>query len=225
MKHKVKVVKLPTKGKSGLQLAPDGSLRFTANNTWESQHLYATVSQNREPIKPFDWCINLKTNHIFQASYMDANNINSTDPAYNKYNCCKKIIATTDPKLNISIWDDISTIMIDGKRREPDVKGIPQLQQSFLKEFVDNPSGEWEVGYRCQELQHYKHHLAGKTCTCKKNTIVINPDNTVNITSVEDKTYSREDVKVLINKTIDKWRYEKDTGTTIRNNWIKDNLK
>tara|TARA_R110000823_G_scaffold214021_1_gene343875 strand:- start:69399 stop:70007 length:609 start_codon:yes stop_codon:yes gene_type:complete len=202
MKHKVKVVMLPTEGKSGLQLAPDGSLRFTANNTWESQHIYVTVSQDVGPIKFGDWVYSVRgfigIFGEFEDSYEDE---------------CKKIIATTDPKLFGKYNENIkSTIYSENYR-------MPQLQQSFLKEFVDNPDEEWEVEYEI--IGHYNNDKSRNW----ESRLKLNPDNTVNITSVEERMYSGKKVKVLINKTIDKWRYEKDTGTTIRNNWIKDNLK
>ena len=211
MKHKVKVVKLPTKGKSGLQLAPDGSLRFTANNTWESQHSYATVSQDIEPIKKGDWITD--GIEVIKAS----SKIVNAQGLVNRRNWCK-IIATTDKSLGSIITKKDG--LLNRLQQEGKIKSfLPQLPQSFLKEFVANPDGEYEVEYEI--IGHYNNDKSRNW----ESRLKLNPDNTVNITSVEERIYSGKEVKVLINKTIDKWRYEKDTGTTIRNNWIKDNLK
>tara|TARA_R110000851_G_scaffold95560_1_gene207578 strand:- start:672 stop:1367 length:696 start_codon:yes stop_codon:yes gene_type:complete len=204
MKNPVKVVMLPTestsnvaviKGIMKLEYKPD----FRKNQLL-FQHIYVTVSQDVEFIKEGDWVVvphlggllATTVKEISRTGMLIHGQVANILEAGCKLEHARKIIATNDPKLNINNFSDVD-------RLEDFEIIVPQVKQSFLKEFVANPDGKFEVEFRCQELQHYKHHLVGNTCTCKKTTLVLNQDNTVNITVVEEeKMYSTDEVKKLL---------------------------
>jgi hypothetical protein len=198
MKHEVKVVMLPTEDQvipfnlhkcikyyedvvlPGENLMEDdihnvGELdvllsKYADNYYWEPQYLYITVSQDVEPIKEDDWYYDVVLNKVFQlkkicphdtCDYMS----NQDNKFRTDSNNARKIIATTDSK----IYADYST---------PGTTFVPQLQQSFLKEFVANPDGEFEVEYE------YVDGLYSEHGTTRPLILKINQDNTVNITTI-----------------------------------------
>ena len=138
MKEPIKVVMLETSDKTTLHLWTDenGSrpelCELEHSHTRNTQHLYITVSQ---PIKEGDWVIQTnfeKTNSslILIENEMQCKYANDTNGSFTK----RKIIATTDSELKI----DLGHLCLDS---------LPQVPQSFLKEFVTNPDGEYEVEY------------------------------------------------------------------------------
>jgi len=208
MKHKTQVVMLPMLSTlediAPLWLYSENRLEIHCLNeslykeTPIPQHLYITVSQDIEPIKEGDWYHYV--GHILQYE-KDEHTLTPN---------CRKIIATTDPKLRIG---DLKTYFA------PDFKYVPQLQQSFLKEYVANPDGNWEVEY---ELLGSKINGIRTTSRLK-----LNQDNTVNITSVKEKMYSRGEVESLLFKYAEEehaWFSSKSEIESL-NNWIKENLK
>jgi hypothetical protein len=234
MKEPVKVVMLPTEDKSQIwinNLISENDLHFEeyGRHTNTSQHLYATVSQDVEPIKAGDWCIAMDTNIIFQVSNKDLKGINNFKDLY------RKIIATTDPKLTINIWEkDYPT--------EPLKINLPQVPQSFIEEFVANPDREFEVEYETKTLMKPADVYIEEV----KTKLKLNQDNEVNIASVwylgafepsrmdmdkvksfninsvKKKRYSREEVLLLLH---DLSRHLSPNNTTIDlTDWIKKNL-
>ena len=167
MKHKIKVAMLPTEDRTSkiwfhnntkkLLFDPIGVMNCT------SQHLYITVSQDVELIKEGDWITD--GIGIIKAS----SKIVSAQGLFNRRDW-KKIIATTDPRLEYSVTGYTET------RSRTFYEKLPQISQSFLKEFVANPDGEWEVDY------YPKSTIKGITTWLPK----LNQDNTVNITSIEE---------------------------------------
>tara|TARA_R110000851_G_scaffold315229_5_gene477609 strand:- start:8554 stop:9363 length:810 start_codon:yes stop_codon:yes gene_type:complete len=164
MKHKVKVVMLPTKGKTSINLY-EGKLSTKPVKTFSDipfgtmllpgtllelstpQHLYITVSQDVEPIKEGDcWYYDStnKTVNFLKKGHGWGKEINMSQYS--------KIIATTDIELgwtNLGRCDDgigigNSVIHGNGSIFKPH---LPQPQQSFLKEFAANPNGEYKVEY------------------------------------------------------------------------------
>jgi hypothetical protein len=206
MKESIKVVMQPTEditdtnvfkytdsfGDEGIFLNKEG---YRSNH--QNFHLHVTVSNDVEPIKEGDWYINTEEkngakNPFYGKLYRANESIHTVSSTYIQN--LRKITATTDSKLTIPY-------MIDGhsglRQREANgvlqVKLLPQVQQSFLKEFVANPDGEYEVEYYIPNSQfsvfsdnksdNYYHGLGivGETLKLK-----LNQDNTVNITSVEE---------------------------------------
>ena len=213
MKAPIKAVILPTEDKSNICINLSDSViiyttipvKYPHQDIVQNQHVYATVSQDVEPIKEGDWCIAMDTNIIFQVSNKDLKGINNFKDLY------RKIIATTDPK----IYADYST---------PGTTFVPQVQQSFLKAFAANPDGEYEVEY----FEHNHPELGLVDCTVK-----LNQDNEVSITSIEDKMYTLEQMylsaanvthQIAANRGNSEWNM-KVTPKMIVNDWIKINLK
>jgi hypothetical protein len=231
MKQPTKVVTLPTENKNPVTVpflvTPKGSIykhvaggefRRRIKEGFIPQHLYITVSQDVEPIKEGDWyrVMNDKYNKgkrsISQADEKSLKLIQDSNYI------CHKIIATTDPKLETS-----STGYTEDRARTFYEK-LPQLQQSFLKEFVANPDREFEVEYEegtCKCLTCNKTIASTCEYTYKCNIQIIkklklNQDNTVNITPVSIK----QDLLHIC-----KWYQGRDTDALKRvENWVKENL-
>ena len=201
MKHKIRIESLSTKSSNLVYV--DESKQFylltgkehpndLILNLGISKYLYATVSV--EPIKNGNWFYNIKSNIVFK------NDSGETVP---KSDTEFKIIATDDPKLTIEVpgtWD----------------KPMPQLQQSFLKEFVNNPDGEWEVEYM-------EYPNLPKNDPRLKEWIKpkLNQENEVNITSVEEKMYSLQEHKHDLRTVIALCKQEPNFRLE---DWIKENL-
>ena len=188
---------LPTKDGSVLSkayLANPSYLRYNQKgyeydsfNVNDNQHVYITVSQDVEPIKEGDWCIfgynldascngyKITKDSILQCTgYCENGYLLHKDGNTGKEHC-RKIIATTDLKLftRRSFVEDISNNTVSLKSK------LPQPQQSFLKEWVANPDGEYEVEYKV--IRQGEHYSIGNITGYK---LKLNQDNTVNITSV-----------------------------------------
>lgn len=222
MKHKIEVVMLPTednsyvwRSKANHQLTYS-DIPSSFPNLVVKQHTYITVSQDVETIKEGDWFITVQK-HLFQCKRVGIHNIffDQHNDGY-EYQAqkerCLKIIATTDQSL-----------MQNGFHTP-----LPLPQQSFLKEYVANPNGGFEVEYENVEYFDYEYNVQtqiGEHITYLKKELKLNQDNTVNITSVEEKMYGREEVSHLINEAVKAWNYERlDDGSLDLDNWIKENL-
>jgi hypothetical protein len=218
MKHKIKVVMLPTEN-GILQKAPNGlPYIVTEHNRGISdhipQHIYITLSQDVEPIKKGDWKYCSNTDKVLQ--FHGTKNCVCKD--------CRKIISTTDTSLkifsrNMSTLPSLSISQVN----------LPQLQQSFLKEFVANPDGEFEVEYDDIGLTHREGSMVdGSLKIIETLKIKLNQDNTVNIISVEEKMYSREELDSAVYSALTtdgKGAYEMAWSHEDATNWIKKNIK
>tara|TARA_B110000259_G_scaffold26588_1_gene27508 strand:+ start:2651 stop:3298 length:648 start_codon:yes stop_codon:yes gene_type:complete len=213
MKQKVQVVMLPTEDKSQIFIHRYKDLRFDneSNLHGNSQHLYITVSQDVEPIKE-GWVIDNDN----ELKYVSSSVINTKtgiarhiDDTPFILDGCRKVIATTDSKLTIKVLEHIG--------RDFKEIAVPQVQQSFLKEYVANPDGEFKIEYKKVNIRpdnslNYFEYGAYKYDTQLK----INQDNEVNITSVEKKMYSRKEVEALIYKVV------KDNVGEYVDRWIEE---
>tara|TARA_R110000787_G_scaffold237222_1_gene343676 strand:+ start:48 stop:920 length:873 start_codon:yes stop_codon:yes gene_type:complete len=161
MKHKVKVVMLPTKYETPIRkyhnrlVYHETPLKVSNTKNAIFQHIYITVSQDVEPIKEGDW-------YIDDAKVL-RKSITNEEYYWGSRQNYVKIIATTDPKLIIQEKNqcdgcNANLPLEDGIHKDKQTFGIsctkhiynkqiPQLQQSFLEEFVDNPDVEYEVEY------------------------------------------------------------------------------
>jgi hypothetical protein len=151
----------------------------------EPHYVYITISQEVEDIKVGDWFINeegiisictdiqtLEDGEILL-------NCGKADFSESYLKDCRKIIATTDPKLTIKAnWGMSGHYM----------KKLPQLQQSFIKEFVANPNGEFEVEYVGGRWD-YRRYCAFKKIDTK------NTDNPIDYVWVKGVSY--ESIKHL----------------------------
>tara|TARA_R110000851_G_scaffold280281_1_gene433591 strand:+ start:734 stop:1417 length:684 start_codon:yes stop_codon:yes gene_type:complete len=225
-KEPIKVVMLPTekvfdKNINSQIVIHNGTLKFCQSGGMlkesEPQHLYITVSQDVEPIKEGDWCYHINSMEIIK---------------YPKggfpIGHARKIIATTDSKL-LKEHDDSVPI--------PRMKstGIAQLQQSFLKEFVANPNGEYEVGYNdtC-DVERGQCCCSERDVDCELHSLKLklNQDNTVKITSVEEKMYSLKQIRLTFQAGSRRGYCQRSIMSNIgatceepdEEGWIKENL-
>ena len=165
---------------------------------YKGQHLYATVSQDVEPIKEGDWIYDTLGGKVVQ--WYDGDN-------HDKYD--RKIIATTDPKLAKSISRLLGV-----------TQSLPQLPLSFIKKYVSNPDGLFEVEYEEEE------YTSGGNQYTKIPKLKLNQDNEVDITSVEKKMYSKEEVESILYQYAEDghgWFSSKSEIESF-NKWIKNNL-
>ena len=240
MKKSIKVVMLPTglpilKGQLAILDGKTSIYSFDMKDEHpaEAQYAYVTVSQDVEPIKEGDWVIETQEGQspaavqIINIEYELATDIQ------------RKIIATTDTKL-LPVIDESDNMKTDNR-----YVGLPQVQQSFLKEYVANPDGEFEVEYcRDEESMMKNIETKGEISSWK---LKLNQDNEVNIASVwylgafepsrmdmdkvksfninsvKKKMYSREEVIDLINTHTFEFDGKNRTVKELKN-WIKENL-
>ena len=200
MKHKIKVVMLPTGDKSCICMTKN-KIYFYPQNNWFSKdyetqplHLYITVSQDVIGGK--------------EVYYIDKFTNKLTSSGGAEYGSKQDVvIATTD-----------TSYLYPHKYLET-------IPQSFLKEYVANPDGEWEVEYDLLlgDEEDENQNLI------PKNYLKLNQDNTVNITSIEKKMYSKEEVeRIIINSFEDGYqsRVQESYGQNVYDvdDFIKDNL-
>jgi hypothetical protein len=221
MKHKIKVITLPTEDKTDVSIDPTGHYHYKsiANDYNGYQHLYITVSHNIDAIKVGDFILakarfqdgTVKTQEDFDNAKWEVEQVSESGLVYvervlfgmnSEKGLCGivKIIATTDPKLTVKevkTFKDVSPATNIATFDTAIIyKPIPQVPQSFLKEFVANPDGEWEVEYEeKQQFESADDYNYGFGLELK-----LNKDSTVNITSVKEKVYSRAEVEELVYK-------------------------
>jgi hypothetical protein len=243
MKQPIKAVMLPTED---IPLPPFITIRqnryreLSDHPTYQTnkfdgrdnpQYLYITVSQYAEPIKDGDWCYYPKYKNpirLFDSSI-------SNTPF--------KIIASNDPKLTFIKIHERAIPKLDPTDLDfiPSIHKISQLQQSFIKEFITNPDGEWEVEYNTNNIHNqevmfheerkenfFEDRINGvwKSYIPLQKTLKLNQDNTVNITSAKEKMYSNKEMvrsfitgfNIGLNST-DTKNFNKSLK-----NWIKKNL-
>ena len=185
MKHKIQVVMLPTEDKTHLFISHSQGLPAYNERHWvmsTGQHLYITVSQDVEPIKEGDYLIH--------------NNVVVKCLKEEKWLGERKIIATTDSKL-LKEHDDSVPI--------PRMKStsIAEISQSFLKEYVKNPTGEWEI--ECGEYCTYcgDEYCDNLRCRGYKDEFGYDTDLEGNfiITPVDEKMYSKKEL-ILISEYV-----------------------
>lgn len=206
MRQPIKVVMLPTKDISNLG-KPVGILKYDVEgfdpHVVNNYHLYITVSQDVEPTEKGDWIYDLYgTDSVYQVKRKRPKWISD-----GKF----KIIATTDPKLigiTVREYNDLRVkrnrlrddaehyshldyIKATKQIKEYDLtltayeKRLPQVQQSFLKEYVANPDREYAVEYESKyEYGKYLHNKPGYVYVVR---LKLSQDNTVNITPVKEK--------------------------------------
>ncbi len=196
---KVQVVMLPTESKTGIQLAPDNTFRFTSNNSWTSYALYFISD---EKLEDGDWCF-YKNGDLEGVRQI----IDGQRP---KTMILRKIIATTDAllirKRDIVFQDNTSDYVYD----------LPQPSQQFLEKYIDAYNRgdiitEVEVEYESYSRLDHPN-------MANWEQLKINSDNTINIKSAKE-SWKRDEVRGLLislhNEYPDRWDLE---------NWINKNL-
>ena len=198
MKHKIKVVTLPTEDRTSKIWFDNDTQKLLFDPlgvmNCNPLHLYITVSQDVIGGK--------------EVYYIDKFTNKLTSSGGAEYGSKQDVvIATTD-----------TSYLYPHKYLET-------IPQSFLKEYVANPDGEWEVEYDLLlgDEEDENQNLI------PKNYLKLNQDNTVNITSIEKKMYSKEEVeRIIINSFEDGYqsRVQESYGQNVYDvdDFIKDNL-
>lgn len=201
MKQEAQVVILPTEDKTNIFRTNHQFIHYTTNNITGGlryQHLYIT---SNEEVKKGDWFI-LDNTHIKEAN-------ENTLQICGKENC-KKIIATTDTKLKV--YEAETLVKASGFSLKTDDILLPQIQQSFLEEYCRRGGiSEVEVEYETYDWDD------GSKVTIPK----INLNNTINLSFIEEKMYSREEVKTLLFISM---KYADEMGNRNAKQWIEENL-
>lgn len=141
----------------------------------ENNFIYIT---NDEIIREGDWCLNIKNNHYFQATYTDVNNIYAKNLAY-KIDGIIKIILTNDSEL---IKD-----------------GVQEISEEFLKQFVISPVDYVEVEeFNAYGVDNWKYTISFPPKNIKteeKSKLISEFERLEGITSNEfdDKDWARFD--------------------------------
>jgi hypothetical protein len=220
MRQKIKVVILPTEDKTDVSVDPTGHYHYKSitNDYGGYQHVYITVSNDVEPIEEGDWrMITDKNSSLYGQFEQKKSNLPENDQ-------WSKIVATTD---SLRVYH--SPYELDGITKYHS-NLIPQLQQLFLKEFVANRNGEFEVEYyadwndlQYNEFGEYAPHklklnqnnevnitsvnkcLYDTPKSCENSECrVLNKCNGDRVTSIEEKMYSREEMYLSAANVVDK---------------------
>jgi len=218
MKLQATVVMLPTEAIGAI--IKGGNLSYNEKSTslsiinkncsykYTLCHLYITVSQEVEPIKEGDWLYDPIKNRVGKTTK------DSDFVWINKVDTIRKIIATTD-KLKIGNWVG---------HHSSDEKYLPQIHLMFINEYC-RKGGIDKVIVEYGLPQEVKDRLiAGILIKADETDWVpkLNPDNTINISSIEEKMYSRAELLLV-------WKHLSEQGwgeysEESFDEWIKENL-
>lgn len=224
MKKKYKVVRTPTSGKSPLGMH-DGKLEYAPNygfsvfNTklnheHNPQHLHFI---SEEEIKVGDYI----TDGYKVWQWRDDSSLLGR----------KKVVATSDKSLTIK-----NDLMVGNKGRGviKSDSSLPQIPQSFLEEYCKNPVEEVYLEHNngchicegninmCNNLPNVRFTELDREDCSTFYQLELTPNNEVIISSVEEKTYSREELipmfRFVFKSAIHyEWDFDIDT-------YIKENL-
>ena len=215
MKKQAQVVILPTEDKSSIILDKNNKAVYLddlqtsiQSKDNKNQHVYVTVPQDVEPIKEGDWAIGFAVGikGVGRKHFLWQHTGNSISKLNAICEGSTKIIATDDPKLYNARENNAPFRRLSTNPKE--------LQQSFIKEFVDNPEGKWEVEYNSRIF------IPDGTIY----DLVVNQDNTISITSVEEKLYTLTQLVQMFEDGFYQGGLE-DSPVSDARLWIKENLK
>lgn len=176
---------------------------------------------NDEEIKEGDWVIvdGHVWKHPIQVIKIDDRGVHFKNILIQPVKDCKKIIATTDPKLYDRVWKG----MVDGEDYYEEVH-LPQISQSFIESYCKKPVDKVIVEYtggccgRCNGIDDECIPNPIKLKLTSNNEIIIHP--------IEEKLYTREEVEsILFNyaseeHAVDSSKQEIEAF----NRWVEENL-
>jgi len=177
-----------------------------------SKHLY--INSNEE-IKEGDWFIDLKDNTIWQNKAKESMR-KSIFPE------CKKIIATTNEYIG---YTDI---------RVSPVKNFcnyPQPSDSFIKKYIEEYN-KGNVITKVLVVYEIGKSYSGNSGLEVKQWLKVDSNNCITIKKVEPELYTREEVKILLQKSL-LFAFKEGNNhigsnlpflRTTMDNWIKQNL-
>jgi hypothetical protein len=170
MNQKIQVATLPTDGEAQVYKAcHEGMKQFLFSDTlaerkdyvkmgYRPHKVYITVPQEIESIEEGETYLGDNGVLIIRGNTLTAKG--------------RKIIATDDTRLTVKAEQAGDNVWMNP---------IPQVQQSFLKEFVANPDGEYVVEYESVAAGE----IRGIPTRLKVDKLKLNQYNTVNIISVD----------------------------------------
>ena len=170
MNQKIQVATLPTDGEAQVYKAcHEGMKQFLFSDTlaerkdyvkmgYRPHKVYITVPQEIESIEESETYLGDNGVLIIRGNTLTAKG--------------RKIIATDDTRLTVKAEQAGDNVWMNP---------IPQVQQSFLKKYVANPDGEYEVEYLRGSDGHYD---SKEVWHWKILGLKLNPDNTVDINSL-----------------------------------------
>ena len=224
MNKKYKVVMLPTNEKTQIYRCRTGGLGYYENHTTytvnnQGQHLNILSD---DEIKEGEYWYDVVTEKIQQAK-------NSIFDCWREYVAkrghAKKIIATTDQ----SIRDEIA------KRPIEQQYSMPCISNKFIKQFCEM-NGIWEVMVEyeficpiCGALNPTGNKFRCGAVNCSgvpEWKLKVNPDNTINISTIKE-SYSKEEVYEKLHNLMDFINHRENQVILSRphfDNWIEDNL-
>lgn len=158
---------------------------------FEAQYLYILSD---EEIQVGDWFISCSISH--PEPIRVESDIHAQDVMYarKKQNLFLKIIATTDTKLNVSVWDDfnktISKGMEDGKLPKPDSGGLPRPSKAFIKKYA-------ELGGIDEVMVEYGFDKGVDLYEEQMINLKVSKDNTITIKAIENNTQLESQLIIL----------------------------
>ena len=190
MKKEIQIHRIETRDSSNILTTTMGAfkyseIRFKPDVNFNAHHLYATVSQEIEPIKVGDRCYHPETNSIRQVcsdaevhKYTKVEREICTVSAANLYH--RKIIATTDKKLTVT--KSATGYTETRSRTFTSTKPITGVQQSFIKEYCDK-GGIDKALVEYDRLVMAHEPFRGT----QGYQLKLNSDNTITIYPLEEK--------------------------------------
>ena len=178
------------------------------DNLGVPRHLYILSD---DEIKEDDWFIQIH-NAVMTVVICDKQNKNVVNTHQTRFLKAKKIIATTDPKLNR---------YIENNRGEGVDEIFPQIPQSFIESYTKNPVEYVELEYEEYNLKADIHSFDGESYSYDLRPKLVN--NEVVIHEVKEKLYTKDDLMKLHEHICEQASHYVITINECEQ-WIKDNL-
>jgi hypothetical protein len=188
----------------------------------KGQHLYITTD---EKIEEGDWYYGVILG--VETVQLCDNKEHEIELTATKY-LCRKVIASTDPKLKLKVVDrNTCKPIASGIMHKYKNIQLPQIPQQFIKEYC-KAGGIEEVDVEYEEYMT-EGWIPSYSNPDNSNLdqpaeldyrIKVNPDNTINITSIKD-SWSRDEVGMLMHRTAEHVLLYSETNLE---DWIKENL-
>lgn len=203
MKQKHKVVQLPSKKDYGAIEYDPQDKRYSIEAKYyvhkDPRHLYII---SEEEIQEGDWVIDYRTTPTLIHQF-------STNFQHKEV---KKIIASTN-----NMQEELSV--------KGDIGNMPQIPDSFIQKYVKQQGKIEEVEVEYEEHLDQTHSKHGAYVL----TLKLSPDNTIFISLLKSKIYTREEVVKILHNSLDA------TTTNHRgmrriferqlNEWIEEHVK
>jgi hypothetical protein len=215
----IKVVMLPTQDKNtGICLNKVTNQLYNKcySSDCTSQYVYITVSQEIEPFEKC-WVYDSESKSVFY------NGRKENTKGLTHTNFFHKIVGSNDTKLtNFTIKGEADYFNYDDGLKLNTNTLVPKLNFSFLKQFVANPTAEFEVEYQadwdnlmyCEFGEYAPHRLK------------LNKDNTISVNLVKERgaKFTLAEVETLMQRSYDEG-YATEGEVIDIEKWIDKTLK